>query len=147
MSSLLPGGRMGKGNPKTDVDWAIYRASQTQGPGQYLLPSSVLEARGGVISQARGKTDADWQCLRTSKQPAPHDYNVNGSWGYLDTSMTRGGIMLGRNSGPARMPAPFQKFSSDSCDNYRGEPSKDHESAKCPWKDEATWSKVCALCT
>ena len=141
-ADMMPGGRMGKGTPNTDVDWAILRASQTPGPGQYILPSSVLEARGGVICQARGKTDADWQCLRTSKQPAPHDYDVNASWGCIDTSRYRGGIMLGRNSGPAKMPFPYTQFSSDSCDGYRGDPSADHENAKCPWKDNEAWSKV-----
>ena len=136
---------MGKGNAKTEVDWAIYRASQTPGPGQYKIPSSVLEARGGVIAQSRGKTDADWQCIRTSKQPAPHDYDVNSSWGYLDPSLKRGGVMAGRTTGPARMPAPYEKYSSESAAEYRGEPSADHERTKCPWRDEEAWRKVCTI--
>lgn len=145
ISDLLKGGRMGKGTPKTDVDWAILRASQTPGPGQYALPSSVLEARGGVISQSRGKTDVDWQILQSQKIPAPHDYDVNSSWSYLDglkDGCRRGAVILGRNSGPAKMPAPYAQFSSDNLAGYRGAPSADHQSAKCPWKDSQAWAKV-----
>ena len=55
--------------PKTDVDWAILRASTMPGPGENHRPMKMaaLEKRGGQFRKGNAKSDVDWQVLRASQ--------------------------------------------------------------------------------
>lgn len=141
-SEQKKGGVMAGRGPKSDVDWAILRASQKPGPGQYLIPTTLNES-GGRFGNNITKSDLERAINRVKNDPAPHDYDVNASYTYLHSEQTRGGVMAGRSgSGPAKMPAPFEKFGNDSAEHYRGTPSGSHESVCAPWKNEEAWSKV-----
>ena len=75
------------GRAKTDLDWIIYRASQTPGPGDHSLPST-LRTIGAKISNAKHKTEIDWIILNGSKSPGPGSYSPSKS-----TMSQRGGII------------------------------------------------------
>ena len=48
-----PGGAFSTANAKSDLDWQIYRASQTPGPSDYGDVGSPLKQGGGRFSTAR----------------------------------------------------------------------------------------------
>ena len=57
------------GKPKSDVEWMIYRASQTPGPGQYD-PVEKKNATG-KFSTSKPKSDVEWKIYNASKIPGP----------------------------------------------------------------------------
>jgi hypothetical protein len=136
------GGVMAGRGPKSDVDWAILRASQKPGPGAYVIPSTMNDS-GGRFGSAITKSDLELAINRVKNDPAPHDYDVNAAYSYLHSEQKRGGVMAGRSgSGPAKMPAPYEQFGNESAEHYRGAPSGSHGDACAPWKNEDAWSKV-----
>lgn len=141
-SEQKKGGVMAGRGPKSDVDWAIYTASQKPGPGEYVIPTSISQS-GGRFGSAITKSDLELAINRVKNDPAPHDYDVNASYTYLHSEQKRGGVMAGRSGcGPAKMPAPFEQFGNESAEHYRGTPSASHGDACTPWKNEDAWSKV-----
>ena len=117
------------------LDWQIVRASRTPGPGEYVIPSTCTNTTGGRFGTAISKTGIEMLLYEKSGIPGPGAYSVprDISDGYQ--------YSMGRRTGPANMPAPYSQFSSDGA-GYRGTPSGDHESVKCPWKDSEAWAKV-----
>ena len=61
-------------NPKSDVDWAILKASQSPSPQDYLTDGSY-KVVGGRFSQSRPKSALDWEIHRSKQLPGPGEYN------------------------------------------------------------------------
>lgn len=70
---LPAGGTWGKHNPKSDVEWQIYRAAQIPGPGEYDLPTTLAPA-GGTWGKHKPKSDVEWQMYRAAQIPGPGAY-------------------------------------------------------------------------
>ena len=64
--------RCSSAKPKSDVEWMIYRASQTPGPGQYD-PVDKKNATG-KFSTSKPKSDVEWKIYNASKIPGPGQY-------------------------------------------------------------------------
>jgi len=79
--------RENTGRAKTELDWQIYRASQTPGPGDHNLPST-LGTLGAKISNAKYKSELDWIITNGAKMPGPGAYGAGAS-----TMSTIGGII------------------------------------------------------
>jgi hypothetical protein len=75
------------GRAKTELDWQIYRASQTPGPGDHNLPSTLGKV-GAKISNAKFKTELDWIITNGPKMPGPGAYGAGKS-----TMSRQGGII------------------------------------------------------
>jgi hypothetical protein len=69
------GGKFSGAKPKSDVDWAIHRAKQCPGPGQYKI-NRDLTTRGGRFNMSNPKSDIEWMILNAKKTPGPGDYRV-----------------------------------------------------------------------
>ena len=69
------GGKFSSARPKTDVDWAIYRAKQGPGPGEYK-PDASYRVSGGKFNMSKAKTEVEWIEHRASKLPGPGDYTL-----------------------------------------------------------------------
>ena len=70
----LPGGKFNMSNPKSDVDWAILRASQRPSPQDYMVDAGY-KVGGGKFSTARPKSALDWTIHRGKEMPGPGEYN------------------------------------------------------------------------
>ena len=68
------GGKFSSAKPKSDVEWAIYRAKQCPGPGQYQFKDA--EPKGGRFNLSNPKSDLDWLMKTASEMPGPGDYKV-----------------------------------------------------------------------
>jgi hypothetical protein len=60
--------------PKSDVEWMIYRASQTPGPGQY--DPAEKKTVTGKFSTSKPKSDVEWKIYNASKIPGPGQYDL-----------------------------------------------------------------------
>jgi len=81
-------GRFSTANPKSSLDWDIYRAARTPGPGAYHVSdgrSSASGSRGGAASYKGGggkfseavpKSDLDWKILEAARTPGPGSYKI-----------------------------------------------------------------------
>ena len=69
------GGRFSMSNPKSYIDWEVYRAKQTPGPNRYTLPDPSPAGGCAKISDANPKSELDWIILRASKTPGPSEYD------------------------------------------------------------------------
>ena len=69
------GGRFSMSNPKSYIDWEVYRAKQTPGPNRYTLPDPPCTGGVAKISDANPKSELDWIILRASKTPGPSEYD------------------------------------------------------------------------
>ena len=87
------------------MEWQIVRGSRVPGPGNYKIKDEIADRiRGGRFGRNITKSNLELMIDRVKNDPAPHDYDVNKCWeSYLDRK--KGGVMAGRNSGPAVMPA------------------------------------------
>ena len=86
-SEQKKGGVMTRGNPpKSDVDWAIYKAKQEPSPAEYKIKDELQDRiRGGRFGHAITKSPMEIHIDRVKNDPAPHDYDVNKCWeSYLD---------------------------------------------------------------
>lgn len=70
------GGRFSGARPKSDVEWAMYKAKQTPGPGEYK-PDSAYKVGGGKFNLSKPKSDLDWAMLTAKNQPGPGDYRID----------------------------------------------------------------------
>merc|ERR1712025_811980 len=64
---------MGMYKPKSDVEWAMERASKTPGPGEYqpkLLSGTTTASFGNFTP----KSELDLVILRAAESPAPGQY-------------------------------------------------------------------------
>jgi hypothetical protein len=68
--------RESTGRAKTELDWQIYRASQTPAPGDHTLPSTFSKL-GAKISKGSFKTELDWIQTNGPKVPGPGAYDVD----------------------------------------------------------------------
>ena len=66
-----PRGKIGNEKPKSQVDWIIYQAKQTPGPGQYGYPSlgKFDEKPGGKMSSFKPKSQIEWLQYEAEKTP------------------------------------------------------------------------------
>ena len=71
------GGKFSSAKPKSDVDWAIYRAKQCPGPGEYAGVGKDQVPRGGRFNMSNPKSDIDWLIKKSSEEPGPGDYRLN----------------------------------------------------------------------
>jgi hypothetical protein len=79
-SSLHAGGatKISDANPKSYLDWIIYRSKQTPGPSDYGAPD--LPRKEGVrFSNVDLPTEIDIIAKRASQTPGPADYDLNKS--------------------------------------------------------------------
>ena len=79
-SSLHTGGacKISDANPKSELDWIIYRAKQTPGPSDYGAPD--LPRKEGVrFSDANVPSELDLCAVRGSRTPGPNAYDLNKS--------------------------------------------------------------------
>ena len=69
------GGKISTANPKSYIEWVIYRAKQTPGPNQYM-PKIQSTGGGGTtkISDADPKSEIDWIIYRAKQTPGPNAY-------------------------------------------------------------------------
>jgi hypothetical protein len=70
------GGKFSSAKPKSDVEWAIYRAKQCPGPGEYKTNKDFIP-RGGRFNLSKPKSDIDWIIKKSSEEPGPGDYKVD----------------------------------------------------------------------
>ena len=71
------GGVMSSSKRKTDVDWAIYRASSIPGPQDYPAPNLGLSTGlFGAFSEAKPKTHLEWIIYNAKQTPAPGEHRV-----------------------------------------------------------------------
>lgn len=75
----LRGGVISKGKSKSDVDWAIYRASSIPGP-KYDLPPMRTQGLFGKIGDGNPKSNLEWIIYRASQLPGPGAYKINGDF-------------------------------------------------------------------
>ena len=66
--------RIAEGNPKSDVDWKIYRASFIPSSAEYNPNASLKGPSGGQFSTAFAKTALEWEIYRAKQLPGPQDY-------------------------------------------------------------------------
>ena len=66
--------RIAEGNPKSDVDWKIYRASFIPSSADYNPNASLKGPSGGQFSTAFAKTALEWEIYRAKQLPGPQDY-------------------------------------------------------------------------
>lgn len=135
----ISGGKMAKGKAKTAVEWEQYRASQIPAPGQYYVDDTLGSIPGGSLAKSKAKTAVDWECYRAAQQPGP-DYDLERTWAYLDGRNGRAGFTMKSRSGPAALPAPFEKFAVPGSQEIRGTPHPSHQDALTPWR-EADWKQ------
>lgn len=69
------GGKFSNARPKSDVDWAIHRARQCPGPGEYRLDANY-KVSGGKFNMSKAKTEVEWIEHRAAKIPGPGDYRI-----------------------------------------------------------------------
>jgi len=84
-------GRFSTANPKSSLDWDIYRAAWTPGPGAYHISdgrsgsrggnastssSAAYKGGGGKFSEAVPKSDLDWKILEAARTPGPGSYKI-----------------------------------------------------------------------
>ena len=70
------GGKFSNAKPKSSVEWEIYRAKQTPGPGEYGTNSDNIIS-GGRFNMAKPKSETDWIIKFASERPGPGDYKLN----------------------------------------------------------------------
>ena len=85
-----------KANPKSYLDWAIYRGKQLPGPQDYDADAAVVKQRAPSVKMGKGepKNDVDWSIYRASFIPGPGEYEVDisfssGPHGTKNSSKTR----------------------------------------------------------
>ena len=67
--------KIAEGNPKSDVEWAIYRASSLPSAADYNPNTSDFDSTsGGQFSTAFVPSSLDWETYRASQIPGPGDY-------------------------------------------------------------------------
>ena len=66
--------KIAEGNPKSDVDWKIYRASFIPSSADYNPNDSLKGPSGGQFSTAYAKTPLEWIEYRAKQLPGPQDY-------------------------------------------------------------------------
>lgn len=107
---MITGGAFNKSTPKTDIEWVMYRAKQTPGPGRYLDESQMsgLNRAGGAWSKYKPKSDVEWAMDRASKMPGPGQYNVksaaptfNTTFGNFEPKTQLDFVILHANDVPA----------------------------------------------
>jgi len=76
---MLRGGVISKGKMKSDVDWAIYRASSIPGP-KYDLPPMRVNGLFGKIGDGNPKSNLEWTIYRAAQLPGPGAYKINGEF-------------------------------------------------------------------
>lgn len=69
------GGKFSSAKPKSDVEWAIHRAKQCPGPGEYKTNKDYIP-KGGRFNMSNPKSDIDWVIKKGSEQPGPCDYRL-----------------------------------------------------------------------
>ena len=68
------GARWGKHNPKSEIEWIMYRARQIPGPGEYTPFDPKSAITGGTWGKYTPKSDVEWKMLRASQLPGPGEY-------------------------------------------------------------------------
>merc|ERR1712025_1560386 len=64
---------MGMYKPKSDVEWAMERASKTPGPGEYQ-PKPIKSGGTASFGNFTPKSELDLVILRAAEAPAPGQY-------------------------------------------------------------------------
>ena len=61
-------------NPKSDLDWTIYRSKQTPGPAAYNVQTNLAKMGGGKFNLSNPKSEIEWIQKRSRETPGPSDY-------------------------------------------------------------------------
>ena len=72
--STVSGGRFGTGQPKTSLEWTIYRAKQIPGPAEYS-PAGRGKRPGFRFGKTKAKSSLDWTIHRAKQLPGPGEYS------------------------------------------------------------------------
>ena len=126
---------MAKGKAKSSLEWEQYRAAQIPAPGQYYVDDTLDSIPGGALNKGKAKTAVEWDCYRASQQPGP-DYDLEKTWRYIDGTNGRAGFSMKSRSGPAVLPAPYEKFAAPNSQEIRGDPHPSHQQALTPWRED-----------
>ena len=70
------GVRFGSGNPKTDIEWRMYEAAKTPGPGSYKIDSKYDRPAGGHFNTSNPKGDVEWKIYNSGNIPGPGQYDL-----------------------------------------------------------------------
>ena len=72
----IRGGVLSTANPKTAIEWDIYRASSIPASWDCQPESgfSSLSRSGGVLNSSKAKSALEWAIHRAEKEPGPADY-------------------------------------------------------------------------
>ena len=68
------GGRFSNANPKSYIDWSVYRAKQTPGPNEYGFGDRRPTTSGGRFNTSKPKSEIDWVIYHSKQVPASCDY-------------------------------------------------------------------------
>ncbi len=68
-------GRISEAQTKSEVEWAIARASSTPGPDEYSIKSDFGGDCGARFSTANTKSDLEWKIHRAKQTPGPDQYH------------------------------------------------------------------------
>jgi hypothetical protein len=68
------GGRFSTANPKSYIDWTMYRSKQTPGPNEYGFGESRPPTSGGRFNTSKPKSEIDWVIYHAKQVPGPFEY-------------------------------------------------------------------------
>jgi hypothetical protein len=66
--------KWGTQRPKTDIEWAMHRASQLPGPGEYENTGPMRKNASFAFSKHNPKGQFEWIEYYASQLPGPADY-------------------------------------------------------------------------
>ena len=76
------GGRIGRSNAKSGLEWELYRSAQIPAPNEYPAPK-LPEAGGGRFSTSKAPTDLEIEIARAKEMPGPLDYGPVATRAYM----------------------------------------------------------------
>uniref|UniRef100_A0A7S0V5Y6 Uncharacterized protein n=1 Tax=Hemiselmis tepida TaxID=464990 RepID=A0A7S0V5Y6_9CRYP len=111
MESHTTGGKFNTSKIKTDIDWAVLRAANTPGPGQYDLNKTTEASSripGGKFNTGKSKSGLDWAIAKAQRLPGPGNYDIVRADKYLEKNK---GFSFASRPGPCNLPEPYAQLS------------------------------------
>mmetsp|Transcript_22836 Transcript_22836/g.52982 ORF Transcript_22836/g.52982 Transcript_22836/m.52982 type:complete len:100 (+) Transcript_22836:1-300(+) len=71
----MKGGKFSTANPKSDIDWQIYEAARSPGPGSYNIGKRPKDS-SMKFNTSKPKTDIEWKIYEAAEKPGPGQYKV-----------------------------------------------------------------------
>jgi hypothetical protein len=67
--------KWGMQNPKSEIEWIMYRSKQLPAPGDYTPYDPNSAVVGGTWGKYTPKSDVEWSMLRAKELPGPGQYH------------------------------------------------------------------------